>query len=155
MEILNSHHLRSWKSSAGAIKSSINSSDLIVINSHVHQNSYLDFPITVVIFLNRCDFPAEISVRKFSAENIDQKILGCTIHLAQYVIVTINSGTVELDPLFNMNMYTMRRDLCIFSLWRLSLYVWMTRKRWNNCYFWNRNNNDATKHKFDVSKQWE
>jgi hypothetical protein len=46
------------------IRSSINDSDLTVINYLVHQKSCLNFPTAVVISLNRYDFHAEISTRK-------------------------------------------------------------------------------------------
>jgi hypothetical protein len=70
------YHLRSWKSSAGAVLliwavwSFINGYDLTIINSPVHQNSCLDFPTAVVISLSRCDFPAVISAQKISAETV-------------------------------------------------------------------------------------
>jgi hypothetical protein len=70
------YHLRSWKSSAGAVlliwavRLFINDYDLTVINSPVHQNSCLDFPTAVVISLSRCDFPAVISAQKISAETV-------------------------------------------------------------------------------------
>jgi hypothetical protein len=71
------YYLWSWKSSVSAVlsiftvRSFINGSELTVINSFIHQNSCLDFPTAIVIFLNHCYFPAEISAQKISAENID------------------------------------------------------------------------------------
>jgi hypothetical protein len=53
-----------------AVRSFINGYNLTVINSLVHQNSYLDFPTAVVISLSRCDFPAVISAQKISAETV-------------------------------------------------------------------------------------
>jgi hypothetical protein len=64
-----SYHLRRAVLLICAVRSFINGSDLTVINNPVHKNSYLDFSTAVVIFLSRCDFLAEISAQKISAEN--------------------------------------------------------------------------------------
>jgi hypothetical protein len=78
-----------------AIRSSINGSDLTLINSLVHQNSCLDFPTAIVI-----------SARKFSAENTDpvlhslvllsQGLTGCV--LFQYLTSQVKffTGTESL-----------------------------------------------------------
>jgi hypothetical protein len=57
-----------------AVRSFINGSDLTVINSLMHQNSCLDFPTAVVIFLSWFDFPAEMFTRKFSTENTNPQL---------------------------------------------------------------------------------
>jgi hypothetical protein len=57
-----------------AVKLSINGSNLTIINNFVHQNLYLDFLTAVMIFLNCCDFSAEISAQNFYAENTDPSV---------------------------------------------------------------------------------
>jgi hypothetical protein len=71
-----SHHPRSWKNFMNkiflfyAVRSSINSYDLTVINSIVHQKSCLDFPQSLWF-----SWAVVISLRRFPHGNYPQRIL--------------------------------------------------------------------------------
>jgi hypothetical protein len=99
---LEPYHLRSWKSSAGAVlfiwavRLFINGYDLTVINSPVHQNSCLDFPTTVVISLlwsPHRKYPQTL----FALQNWGGEGNGNMDYYAMWIKGEINAGHVRYD----------------------------------------------------------